>query len=346
MTGADFRSDTLTTPTQAMRDAMASARVGDDVFGEDPTVKELESLAAEKVGMPAGLFVPSGTMANQIAVKLFTQPGDEIIAEENSHVLTFEAGGIGLISGVQCRPIRSRGGILDPDEIESRIRADDIHLPRTALICLENTHNVAGGVVMPLSVLDRIAELARRHRIPLHLDGARLFNAAVAEGIDPREYGPRVDLLWVALSKGLSAPVGSVICGDEAKIGRCRRIRKVLGGGMRQVGVLAAAGLVALEHGIERLAEDHRRAAALAGGISRLPGARVDLAATRTNIVMVELEQGGADRVVSALLERGVKALVFDDSHIRFVTHREVDDAGVALAVSAMTDVLAAGRGG
>lgn len=341
MTLADFRSDTLTTPTPAMREAMASARVGDDVFGEDPTVKELESRVAEKVGMAAGLFVPSGTMANQIAVKLFTQPGDEIIAEANSHVLTFEAGGIGLISGVQCRPIQAKGGILDPDEIESRIRAEDIHLPRTALICVENTHNVAGGVVMPMAVLDRISDLARRRKIPLHMDGARLFNAAVADGVDPREYGPRVDLLWIALSKGLSAPVGSVICGDAEKISRCRRIRKVLGGGMRQVGVLAAAGLVALEQGIDRLAEDHRRAAALADAINQLPGAQVDLQATRTNIVMVELELGGADLVVSALEERGVRALVFDNTHIRFVTHREVDDDGVACAVSAMSDVLA-----
>ena len=323
-----------------MREAMARAVVGDDVFGEDPTVRELEHVAAERVGMEAGLFVPTGTMANQIGVKLFTQPGDEIIAEERSHVLTYEVGGIGLISGVQCRTLASADGILDPVGIEALIREEDIHLPRTALICLENTHNVAGGVVTPLETLDRIAEVARRHSIPVHMDGARLFNAALAEGIDAREYGSRVDLLWFALSKGLSAPVGSVLCGSAPRIARCRRIRKLLGGGMRQVGVLAAAGLVALEQGIDRLRDDHERAAQLARAIDALPGARVNLEKTRTNIVMVELSAAGAASVVSDLERRKVRTLAFGDHHLRFVTHREVGDAAVHRAIEALTEIL------
>lgn len=337
---ADFRSDTLTRPTEAMREAMARAEVGDDVFGEDPTVRELEQLSAERVGLEAGLFVPSGTMANQIAVKLFTQPGNEIIAEARSHVLTFEGGGIGLISGVQCRTLETEDGVLDPGGVEALIRADDIHLPKTALICVENTHNVAGGVVTPLATLDRLAEVARRHAVPLHMDGARLFNAALADGIDAREYGSRVDLLWFALSKGLSAPAGSVICASRERIALCRRIRKVLGGGMRQVGILAAAGLVALEQGVDRLADDHERAARLAREVDALPGARVDLARTRTNIVMVELGAGNAAYVTAELGRRGVRALPFGASTLRFVTHREISDAGVQQAILALTEIL------
>ncbi len=340
MRPSDFRSDTVTRPTEAMREAMARAEVGDDVMREDPTVQRLEAVAARMLGKEAGLFVPTGTMANQIGVKLFTQPGDEIIAEASSHVLTYEAGGIGLISGVQSRSVAARAGVMDADEVESLIRGDDIHLPRTALICVENSHNVAGGTVAPLDALDRLRAVADRHRIPILLDGARLFNAAVALGVGAREIAACADVAWFALSKGLSAPVGSVLCGRRDDVERARRIRKQLGGGMRQVGVLAAAGLVALETGIERLAEDHARAARLAAALHAEPGASVDLESTRTNIVMVHLEAKDAREIADRLRERGVLAMAMAARRLRFVTHRDVSDDDVDCAIVAMRDAL------
>lgn len=339
---SEFRSDTLTTPTDAMREAMARAKVGDDVFGEDPTVRELEERVAVLLGKEAGLFVPTGTMANQIGVKVFTQPGDEIIAERDAHVLKYEVGGIGVISGVQCRPIAGKNGILDPDEVEAFIREDDIHVPRTSLICVEQTHNVAGGVVVPLAILDRLRAVADRHGIPIHMDGARMLNAAVADRVAPAEYGKRVDLLWIALSKGLSCPVGSVLAGTRTQIEKCRRIRKLLGGGMRQVGVLAACGLVALETGIERLAEDHARAHRLGERLVGLPGARVDLAIHRTNILMVHFDEPIAPTIENELKSRGVLALALKPKLLRFVTHREVDDRDVDRAATAMSEILTA----
>ncbi len=338
---SDFRSDTVTRPTPAMREAMARAEVGDDVLGEDPTVKRLEATAAALLGKEAGLFVPSGTMANQIGVKVFTQPGDEIIAEEQSHVLTFEAGAIGLISGVQCRPVKGLQGVMDAAEVEEKIREHDIHAPRTALICVENTHNLAGGAVVPLAALDALRAVAERHGVPLFLDGARLFNAAVAEGVPARAFAARADLVWFALSKGLSAPVGSVLCGGRALIERCRRIRKQLGGGMRQAGIIAAAGLVGLESGIERLAEDHARAARLARALAALPGVTVDLAATRTNIVMVSFAEPRAAETARRLAERGVLAIALAPRRLRFVTHREVGDEDVERAIQAARAALA-----
>lgn len=338
MAVADFRSDTLTTPTAEMREAMATAEVGDDVFGEDPTVHRLEARAAELVGMEAGLLVPSGTMANQIGVKLFTQPGDEIIAEERCHILTYEAGGIGLISGVQSRAVRGDRGRLEPADVEAAIRADDIHLPRTTLICLENSHNVAGGTITSLKRLDALREISRRHAIPLFMDGARLFNAAIASGTDAREYGERVDLLWFALSKGLSAPVGSVVCGSAERIEACRRIRKQLGGGMRQAGILAAAGLVALESGIDRLADDHRRARELARALAGLPGLQVE--PVETNIVVVRPEARNAAELSTGLAEGGVRTLALADDLLRFVTHREIEDSHVELAIAGLTGLL------
>lgn len=340
MPRSDFRSDTVTTPTDAMREAMARAQVGDDVMEEDPTVKRLEAEVASLLGKPAGLFVPSGTMANQIGVKLHTQPSDEIIAEASSHVLKYEAGGIGLISGVQCRPIHGTRGVMDPAEVEAAIRGHEIHLPHTSLICLENTNNVAGGAVVPLGVFDAVREIADRHAVKVHLDGARLLHAACAEGTPAAEFAARVDTVWIALSKGLSAPVGSVLCASVEDIARARRIRKILGGGMRQVGVLAAAGLVALETGIDRLAEDHVRARRLAEAANALPGVRVDLETARTNLVLLEFETPIADDVVARLAEDGVLAGATADNLLRFCTHREIGDDDVARAVESLSRIL------
>ncbi len=337
---SDFRSDTVTTPSDAMREAMARAVVGDDVFGEDPTVRELEARTAELLGQEAGLFVPTGTMANQIAVKLFTQPGDEIIAERESHVLKYEVGGIGVISGVQCRPLEGKAGVLDAREVEAAIRPDDIHLPRTGLICVEQTHNVAGGTVVPLVELERIREVSLRRSVPLHMDGARLLNAAAADGLAPAEYGRRVDSVWIALSKGLGCPVGSVFCTARSRIEKARRIRKLLGGGMRQVGILAAAGLHALDHGIPQLAADNARAARLGRALADLPGMRVDLTTNRTNILMVHFDAPIADAVEMELREHGVLALTFEPNLLRFVTHRDVNDTDVERAAAAMRRIM------
>lgn len=340
MRRSDFRSDTVTTPTDAMREAMASAEVGDDVLGEDPTVKRLEAAVAARLGKDAGLFVPSGTMANQIGVKLYTQPGDEIIAEAASHVLTYEAGGIGLISGVQCRPVAGVKGVMDPDQVEASVRARDIHLPRTSLLCLENTNNVAGGAVVPLANFDALRAVADRHGLKVLLDGARLFHAAIAEGIPAREFAARADLVWIALSKGLSAPVGSVLCGTADDIASARRIRKVLGGGMRQVGVLAAAGLIAVETGVDRLVEDHVRARRLAEFADGLPGVRVDLELTRTNIVLLRFDAPRAREVASVLAEEGVLAMPMADDRLRFCTHRQIDDDDVDAASTHLRRIL------
>lgn len=340
---ADFRSDTVTTPTPAMRRAMADAVVGDDVLREDPTLQRLEELAAGLLGKEAALFVPTGTMANQIGVKLFTKPGDEILAEENCHILNYEAGAIGMISGVVARPIPTERGIFTAQDVERRIRGVDVHASRTALICVENTHNLAGGVPWTLTELDAVRAVASARGIPLLMDGARLFNACAAEGVAAAAYAARADLAWFALSKGLSAPVGSVLCGTRAAIEECRRIRKQLGGGMRQAGVLAACGLVALETMRERLVEDHARARRLAEGIAPLPGVMLDPASVRTNIVMIPLRETIAARVAERLArEFGVLVVAMGAARIRLVTHREVDDSHVARAIAAFEAVFAA----
>ncbi len=337
---SDFRSDTLTTPTPQMREAMARAEVGDDVYREDPTVRRLEEMAAARFGRGAGLFVPTGTMANQIGIRVFTQPGDEILAEPTSHIVLFEAGAAGLISGVQLRTVPARAGVFDAAAIEAAIRGEDVHFPRTALVCLENTHNIAGGVVQPLAVLDAIRALTRARGIPILLDGARLWNAIVAERIDPAEYGKRADLLWFALSKGLSCPVGSVLVGDADVIERCRKVRKQLGGGMRQVGVLAACGIVALESMVDRLAEDHARALSIAQAAQKMPHVQVDVAATRTNIVMLVLDGLRAQDVVAKMRTDRVLSTALPGNRVRFVTHREVGDADVSRAIAALGAAL------
>ncbi|HTY07611.1 MAG TPA: threonine aldolase family protein, partial [Candidatus Edwardsbacteria bacterium] len=255
----DFRSDTVTRPSRGMLDAMLSAKLGDDVFGDDPTVNALQDAAARLLGKQAGLFCPSGTMANQVAIKTLTQAGDEVILDYESHIFRYEVGAAAVVSGLQFNAITGPGGILNAAQIEKAIRPVDIHQPATKLLCLENTHNRAGGVIFPLDGIKRIAALCKKKKIKLHLDGARLWNASVATGIGLKEYAKHFDSVMLCFSKGLGCPVGSVLVGSHDFIERARRNRKMFGGGMRQAGILAAAGLYALQYNIKRLAEDHLR---------------------------------------------------------------------------------------
>jgi threonine aldolase len=332
---ADFRSDTVTRPCAEMRRRMARAEVGDDVLGEDPTVNLLEERAAGRFGVEASLFVPSGTMANQIAIRVLTQPGDELLLGETSHVLRYEAGAPALLSGVQTRPFRDPGGQPDLSDLVGKIREDDVHQPRTALIALENTHNVSGGRVVPAATLRAVHGLARERGIAVFLDGARLLNAALASETPVREFTACADLVSSCLSKGLGCPVGSLVLGDRERIAAARRVRKALGGGMRQAGILAAAGLYALEHLVERLREDHDRARRLATGLAEAPGCEIDPGTVETNIVVVRRRPGDARRAQEFLRERGVLASLLSPADLRFVTHRDVDDAAVERALEA-----------
>lgn len=341
---ADFRSDTVTRPCAAMRRAMAEATVGDDVLGDDPTVRRAEERVAALAGREAALFVPSGTMGNQIAVKLHTRPGEEVICEERSHVFVNEAGGLGLISGVQARTLPGRDGAPDPAAIEAAIRDDDVHHPRTALVVLENTHNYAGGRIVPLATLRAVQALARPRGIALHLDGARLWNAVVATGVPLREWLGAVDTASVCFSKGLGCPVGSMVIGSREAIGRARRLRKALGGGLRQAGILAAAIEFALDHLVERLAEDHARARRLAEAFAALPGCRLEPRLVETNIVFVERPARDAVALERRLAEQGVLAIALAPDRLRFVTHRDVGDAEVARALAAMEAATRAPR--
>jgi len=336
----DLRSDTLTTPTPAMRAAMAAAEVGDDVWEEDPTAKRLEARAAQLFGKEAGLFVASGTMGNQVAVLTHTRPGQEVIADADAHIMSFEVAGIARLSLCQTRGLATERGLPTPDQVRGAIRAKNIHIPVTGLICLENTHNRHSGVAFGPEEIAAVAAVGREHGIPVHLDGARIFNACVALGRDAREYGRVVDTVQFCLSKGLAAPVGSLILGPRAFIGRARRMRKMLGGGMRQVGVLAAAGLIALEKMVDRLAEDHRNARRLAEALAGLPHIRVDLSRVQTNIVIFHVDRpGGAALLVEGCKARKVKVHAIGPTSIRCVTHKDVDTEDVDRAISAIREI-------
>lgn len=340
-TYSDFRSDTVTRPTEKMRRAMAEAIVGDDVLGDDPTVHKLETLAAEIMGKEAALFCPSGTMANSIAVKMWTNALEEVIVEERSHIYNLESTHMTFISGITPRPVRSARGIMDPDDVLANVRKPNVHTPRTSLICLENTHNIWGGVVVPLDNFKAIRKIADDHGLRIHLDGARLFNASQASGIPVKEYSRCVDSLMFCLSKGLSAPAGSVLVADRERIEFGRRLRKVLGGGMRQVGVLAAPGIIALTEMVDRLKEDHTRAKTLAGGIAGLPGIKLDPATVETDIIIFGFEHPGLTIPVmlEKLRERGILALAVGGG-IRMVTHKDVGDEDVDRAVKAFQEIL------
>lgn len=339
----DLRSDTLTLPTPAMREAMAKAEVGDDVWEEDPTVQRLEALAAERTGKEAGLFVASGTMGNLVAVLSHTRPGQEIVLDLDSHIFNHEVASAAVIGGVQTRPIRTERGFLSTQQVSEAIRPANIHVPPTGLVCLENTHNRHGGTVCTPEEIAAVAAVARAAAVPVHLDGARIFNAAVALRRPVRDFTTDVDSVTFCLSKGLGAPVGSVVCGSREFISRARRWRKMLGGGMRQVGVLAAAGLVALEQMVERLAEDHANATRLGEGIARLPGLRVDLARVQTNIVIFFADlPGRAETLVRECAARKVKIHQIGPASIRCVTHKDVDGDDIDRALQAFTEITRA----
>lgn len=338
----DLRSDTVTKPTPAMRKAIAEAEVGDDVFGEDPTVNTLQQKVAEILGKEASLFVPSGTMANQLAIKSHTQPGDEVIIEATSHPYNFEGGASAALSGIQFYCLKGVRGILDAFQIEEAIRPDDHHFPVTRLICLENTHNRGGGAIYPLEKIAEISQLAKSKNLLLHLDGARLWNASVATGIKPQEYAQWADSVSVCLSKGLGAPIGSLVAGTKTFIDRVHRFRKMFGGGMRQVGIIAAAGLYALGHHIERLKEDHQNAKRLALGLKELKGIAINPDHVETNMVIFDVAESGmtAAQVSEAMKRERILIHAFGKTQIRLVTHLDVSGEDIEVALEAFKKVF------
>ncbi|MCB0832959.1 MAG: low-specificity L-threonine aldolase [Bacteroidetes bacterium] len=320
----DLRSDTVTKPTDAMRAIIAAAPVGDDVFNEDPSINELQETVARMFGMEAALFVPSGTMSNQIALKTHTQPGNEVICEWDSHIFRYEAGAAGMLSGIITKTLIGQRGVLSAAQIEAELSHDDIHSAPTGLIALENTHNRAGGTLYPIEQIAAISKMARSHQIPLHLDGARLMNACVASRSKPMDFGNYFDTISLCLSKGLGAPVGSVLVGSNSFIEKARYYRKAFGGGMRQAGLLAAAGLYALRNNVDRLQEDHENASFLAQHISRMASFELDASAVQTNIVIFEVRKGTAAQTVGELEKLGILAIPFSEKRVRFVTHMDV----------------------
>ncbi|HEX9018089.1 MAG TPA: low-specificity L-threonine aldolase [Anaerolineaceae bacterium] len=340
----DLRSDTVTRPTPAMREAMAAAEVGDDVFREDPTINRLQEMAAQRMGKEAGLFVPSGTMGNLAAVLTHCGRGDEVILGNLGHTFLFEGGGIAALGGVHSYVLPNQpDGTLRMEDIQAAVRPDDVHAPITRLITLENTHNRCGGVVLPVAYMEEVGAFARERGLKVHLDGARIFNAAAALGVPAARLAEGADSVTFCLSKGLCAPVGSVLCGPVEFIEKARRIRKQLGGGMRQAGVLAAAGIVALEQMTGRLDEDHRRARHLSDGLARIPGLKIDHATPPTNMVFATLDPAvslEAAQVVQRLGEYGIKVGAVGARRFRMVTHYWVDDAGIDRAIAAFGKIL------
>jgi len=337
----DLRSDTLTKPTPDMRRAMAEAPVGDDVFGEDPTVNTLQQRVAEMCGKEAALFVPSGTMSNQIAINAHTQPGDEIICEYGCHIFNYEGGGPALLSGAQIHPLKGNRGVITTEQIKAAIRPQNHHFAQTRLIEIENTHNRAGGAIFPLAEIKTIRHLANEYHLNMHLDGARLWNASVATGISIADWCLPFDSISLCFSKGLGAPMGSILVGSVDFINRAHRYRKVYGGGMRQIGIVAAAALYALDHHVNRLTEDHNQAIHLAQKLVEL-GAHVDIDATETNIVIADVKflNRTADDICAELKNHGVLALAIAPTRIRFVTHLDVSDEAITRAHKVFDRVL------
>jgi threonine aldolase len=344
MSTIDLRSDTVTQPAPGMREAMAQATVGDDVYGEDPTINTLQAMAASMLGKEAGLFVPSGTMGNLASLLAHCNRGDEIIMGNLSHTFLFEAGGVAALGGVQPHTIPNQpDGTLTPEDILAAIRADDPHMPHTRLIALENTHNRCGGASLSVEYTQSIGELAREHDLLLHIDGARIFNAAAALKVTPAELVEPADSITFCLSKGLCAPVGSIICGNAEFVQRAHRIRKQLGGGMRQAGILAAAGIVALEKIAPRMAEDHLRANELAEGLAAIPGVILDPGTPHTNMVYLTLHNdvpNDAKQVAKLLKEKDILVGVVGPRRFRLVTHYWVNLAAVTQVINAFQEVL------
>ena len=339
----DLRSDTVTQPTKAMRQAMAKAEVGDDVFGEDPTVNKLQEMAAERMGKEAGLYVPSGTMGNLAAVLAHCGRGDEVMLGNKAHTFLYEAGGISALGGVHsCQLPNQLDGTLLLQDIQAAIRSNDAHQPVSRLVCLENTHNRCGGVALSVEYTQAVGELVHGRGLLLHLDGARIFNAAVAQGVSAKELAAPADSVTFCLSKGLSAPVGSVLCGSAEFIQKAHRIRKQLGGGMRQAGILAAAGIVALDTMVDRLAEDHKRARYLAQGLSFLSWLLMDPGTPHTNMIFMSLSENfpvDAQQVAEELGKMDVRVGVVGKRRFRLVTHFWIDDAAVDKAILAFQEV-------
>ena len=344
MTPIDLRSDTVSQPTSEMRKAMAKAAVGDDVYGEDPSVNKLQAMAAEILGKEAGLFVPTGTMGNLASILAYCNRGDEIILGDVAHTFLYEAGGIAALGGVHPHTIPNQpDGTLAPEDILAAIRGDDAHLPPTRLITLENTHNRCGGAALTLAYTQQIGDLAKEHDLILHLDGARIFNAAASLDVSPAALVAPVDSVTFCLSKGLCAPVGSVICGSAEFIHKAHRIRKQLGGGMRQAGVLAAAGIVSLETIVPRLKEDHSRAQELASGLAAIPDVALDPGTPQTNMVYLTLGNAipfDARELALLLKEKGILVGIVGTRRFRLVTHYWIDDDAVKKAVGAFQEVL------
>ena len=343
MPAIDLRSDTVTLPTAAMRHAMATAPLGDDVFGEDPTVNRLEEEAAALLAKEAAVFLPSGTMGNVIGVAVNTSSGQEMIADAEAHVYLYEGAGAAAISGVQIRPVATEAGIMFPAQIEAALRPrDDFHQPITAAVSFEDTHNRHGGVVWPLKDLRAASEAARAHGLRVHVDGARMFNAAVAEGTDVADIAACGDTVTFCLSKGLGCPAGSVFCGSANDVNEARRWRKRLGGAMRQAGVIAATGLVALETMVDRLAEDHANARTLAEGLAELPGVKCDLARVQTNLVFFDLRRMSGAEFEAECRKRGLLGGATGPHRVRFVTHYGITAGDIQSALKTCEEVLSA----
>lgn len=338
----DLRSDTVTRPTPEMRRAMAEAEVGDDVFGDDPTVNSLQEFAADLLGKEAGLFVPTGSMGNQVSLGALARPGDEVICEERAHFLHYEGGSVAAHLGLVARPVAGDGGVITADQVEPLIRPGSEHNPRSAVIAIENTHNSAGGRVFPLDEARAISRIAKGNDVAVHLDGARLFNAQAATGSPAAEWAACADTVTFCFSKGLGAPIGSMVVSTADNIAAGRKLRKRLGGGMRQVGVVAAAARVALETGVERLTEDHANARRLAEGLAELDPDAVDLTSVETNMVYLDLRPFGRSgpEVADALAGEGVIVLGMPGHTMRLVTHRDVSAADIEIALKALAKTL------
>jgi len=338
----DLRSDTVTLPTEEMLETIRHAPLGDDVFREDPTVNRLQEMAAQKMGKESALLVTSGTQANLVSVLSQTKRGDEVILEADSHIYHYEVGGLAAIGGLMARPLKGRMGVLDPRDIERAIRPKDIHCPETTLVCIENTHNRAGGTVVSPKQIEAIWNVGKNHNLTVYMDGARIFNAAIALNIDVKKLTRHVDSLMFCLSKGLSCPVGSLVVGSQEFVERARRWRKMLGGGMRQAGIIAAPGIIALERMINRLRDDQQNARILAEKLAKTEGILIDLETVQTNIIRFNIRKLGVTSAefVRKLGERGVKALPTGQTSIRMVTHRGIEREDINYVINAIDETL------
>jgi len=338
----DLRSDTVTQPTEGMREAMAKAVLGDDVLGDDPTVIELQEKAAKILGKETALYVPSGTMSNIVATRTHTSPGDEIVTEAHSHIYRYEGGAFAALSGCSIALVHAKNGLMTPEEVSNSIRKAEgslSHYPNGSLVCVENTSQGGGGTVYSQDTMDEICKIARERDCKLHMDGARLFNAAVASGTDPARIVRDFDTVSICLSKGLGAPVGSILVGSKTDLAEAHRWRKMFGGGMRQAGVIASAGIYALENNIERLSEDHKRARRFAEALNEMPAFSIDLDTVQSNIVFIGTGKGNTKEIIAGLSKKGVEILEIDDSTVRAVFHLHITDNDVEKAIEALTQI-------